>query len=146
MGSEQLLAYSTISPCCTKISAGRSSWLCQGTMPPAEAQLAPLNVGGLLLQVDRAERSVGYANRLVINLFTSARFYLADRAFARDRRRCRRNRPGKREAEPERAWVCDLLEHVVSPLLVPCVHALAHMVRPAMRSASLDSLVEGNTG
>src|SRR5882724_3891218 len=34
MGSAQLLAYSTISPCCTKISAGRSSWLCQGTMPP----------------------------------------------------------------------------------------------------------------
>src|SRR4051812_25569950 len=34
IGSAQLLAYSTISPCCTKISAGRSSWLCQGTMPP----------------------------------------------------------------------------------------------------------------
>src|SRR6266545_5781043 len=34
IGSAQLLAYSTISPCWTKISAGRSSWLCQGTMPP----------------------------------------------------------------------------------------------------------------
>src|SRR5258707_6362997 len=31
IGSAQLLAYSTISPCCTKISAGRSSWLCHGT-------------------------------------------------------------------------------------------------------------------
>src|SRR5229473_3277816 len=34
MGSAQLLAYSTISPCCTKMRAGRSSWLCHGTMPP----------------------------------------------------------------------------------------------------------------
>src|SRR6516225_7356973 len=34
IGSMQLLAYSTISPCWTKISAGRSLWLCQGTMPP----------------------------------------------------------------------------------------------------------------
>src|SRR3954465_4567132 len=34
IGSTQLEACSTISPCCTKIRAGRSSWLCQGTMPP----------------------------------------------------------------------------------------------------------------
>src|SRR5215469_18361528 len=34
IGSLQLLAYSTTSPWATKISAGRSAWLCHGTTPP----------------------------------------------------------------------------------------------------------------
>ena len=34
IGSAQLLAYSTISPSARRSGPGRSSWLCQGTMPP----------------------------------------------------------------------------------------------------------------
>src|SRR5713101_4817452 len=64
IGSEQLLAYSTISPCWTKISAGRSSWLCHGTMPPG-------SIVSLRKRSSRSLRFAGCFSRLIEPRVTS---------------------------------------------------------------------------
>src|SRR4051794_8130653 len=48
----------------------------------AEAQLAVLEVGRLLLEIDRAERDVGDADRLVVDLLAGIGFHLDGGAFA----------------------------------------------------------------
>src|SRR6266404_9049574 len=65
IGSAQLLAYSTISPCCTKISAGRSSWLCHGTMPPG-------SIVSLRKRSSRSLRFAGCFSRSIEPRVTSA--------------------------------------------------------------------------
>src|SRR5882762_398368 len=88
MGSAQLLAYSTISPCCTKMRAGRSSWLCHGTMPPGsivslrKRKLAVLEVRRLLFEVDRTQSHVGYADRLEFDFLAGVGLHLAGGTFA----------------------------------------------------------------
>src|SRR5205085_1782942 len=67
----------------------------------AEAQLAILDVGGLLLEVDRAKRDIGYADGLVVDLLANVCLYLVGGTFPGDGARCGGERCSQREAEPE---------------------------------------------
>ena len=62
----------------------------------AEAQLAILDIGRLLLQVDRSQRDVGDADRLEVDLLAGIGFHLVGRAFAGEGRR-RREHAGDTE-------------------------------------------------
>ena len=73
----------------------------------AEAQLAIPYFRRLLLEVDRAERDVGDADRLVIDLLADVCLHLAGRTFAGHGGRSGRGRTcdhsGEGEALPDRA-------------------------------------------
>src|SRR4029450_13811996 len=73
----------------------------------AEAELALLYVGRLLLEVDRAKRHVGDADRLGVDHRADVGLHLAGRAFARsgagDCRKRACDDGGKSEALPDRA-------------------------------------------
>ena len=73
----------------------------------AEAQLAALDVGRLLVEIDRAERDVGDADRLEVDHLAGVGLHLVGGAFAGEGARRGRDRSGddagEREALPERA-------------------------------------------
>src|SRR6516165_5487890 len=87
----------------------------------SEAQLAPLDVSRLLAQVDRAERDVGDADRLVIDHLTGIRLDFVGGAFAGERggRGRERNGNGTCDAEslPDLARRYGKLEHMVVSLI-----------------------------
>src|SRR5262249_4756699 len=82
----------------------------------AEAQLAALDMRRLLAEVDGAERDVGNANRLMVDHLLRVRPGLVGRTFAGEyRRRRKRQCAENREARPDRARQCAMLEHGILP-------------------------------
>ena len=86
----------------------------------AEAQLAALDVGWLLAEIDRAERDVGEADGLMVDHRADVGLHLVGGAFAGDGARRygnRRKKAGENEAPLQGARI--IPEHVMSPLYEP---------------------------
>src|SRR3954451_5856513 len=75
----------------------------------AETKLAILQVGWLLLQIDRPERDICHTDRLEIDFLTNIGLHLVGWAFTGNCVGCRRDRSGdgagQRDALPERPWI-----------------------------------------
>ena len=65
----------------------------------AEAQLAALDMGGLLAEFDGTERDVADADGLIVDLLARVGFHLVGGAFARNRGRRGNHRSGDRDGK-----------------------------------------------
>src|SRR5262245_14246014 len=108
-----------------------------------EAQLAILDIGRLFFQVDRAERDVGDADRLEVDLLAHIGLHLVGRAFAgegRSRSEDARDRQGREQRMRSFAG----LEHVMISFGRLGRWPRPRLIWPATAAISLRWLQEGN--
>src|SRR5262245_209172 len=101
--------------------AGRSAWLCQGTMPPGSIvslrkRSCRSLVGRLLLEVDGGQHRVGHALARMGDRCADVRLEFAGGAFARrgyqdTGERRPRDHSSQHKASAERAATCNAIEH-----------------------------------
>src|SRR5216684_3911905 len=100
----------------------------------AEAQLAALDMGGLLAEIDGTERDVAEADRLGVDHGANVGFHLIGGAFARNRGRRDNHRSGDRDGKGKDSCACILLGHDWSPMSEPHRRSMFGLKSPSLKT------------